>query len=135
NELKFAKFLDRQESIEWWMKNGDNGKDWLSIRYFNEVSQKKELFYPDWIYKKKDGTIGIWDTKGGQTASSIETKNKAEELQRRIRNLNGYDREGIRYEGGIVIEANAMWYCNSRAEYHYRQGSTEGWQNMSEIFR
>ena len=135
NELKFAKYLDRQECIEWWMKNGDNGKDWFSIRYFNEVTQKKELFYPDWIYKKKDGTIGIWDTKGGQTASSIETKNKAEELHRRIRKLNGYDREGIRYEGGIVREANAMWYCNSRSEYHYKQGSTEEWQNMSEVFR
>lgn len=39
------------------MKNGDSGKDRLSIRYFNETSQRKELFYPDWIYKKKDGTI------------------------------------------------------------------------------
>lgn len=135
NELKFAKYLDRQESIEWWMKNGDSGKDWLSIRYFNETSQKKELFYPDWIYKKKDGTIGIWDTKGGQTASSVETKNKAEELQRHLRILNGYNREGIRYEGGIVIEANAMWYCNSHDEYRYVQGSTNGWKNMNEMFK
>lgn len=134
NELKFANYLDNQESIKWWMKNGDNGKDWLSIRYFNEVTQKKELFYPDWIYKKKDGTIGIWDTKGGQTASSIETKNKAEELQRRIRVMNGHDREGIRYEGGIVIEANSMWYCNNLEVYKYKQGSTEGWLNMNEIF-
>ena len=134
NELKFAKYLDRQESIDWWMKNGDSGLDWLSIRYFNETTQKKELFYPDWIYKKKDGTIGIWDTKGGQTAAAVETKNKAEELQRHIRQLNGYNREGIRYEGGIVIEANAMWYCNSNYEYKYVQGSTEGWKNMNEIF-
>ncbi len=134
NEQKFANYLDKQECIEWWMKNGDNGKDWLSIRYFNEVTQKTELFYPDWIYKKKDGTIGIWDTKGGQTASSIETKNKAEELQRRIRILNGYHREGIRYEGGIVIEANSMWYYNNNGEYMYKQGSTEGWMNMNDIF-
>ena len=134
NELKFANYLDRQDCIEWWMKNGDNGRDWLSIRYYNEETQKKELFYPDWIYKKKDGTIGIWDTKGGQTAASIETKNKAEELQRRIKILNGNNREGIRYEGGIVIEANAMWYCNNRDEYKYKQGSTEGWRNMNEIF-
>ena len=132
--MKFAKYLDRQESIEWWMKNGDSGKDWLSIRYFNETSQRKELFYPDWIYKKKDGTIGIWDTKGGQTASSTETKNKAEELQRYLKILNSHDREGIRYEGGIVIEANSMWYCNSRDNYQYRQGSTEGWKNMNEVF-
>ena len=134
NEQKFANYLDKQECIEWWMKNGDNGKDWLSIRYFNEVTQKTELFYPDWIYKKKDGTIGIWDTKGGQTASSIETKNKAEELQRRIRILNGYHREGIRYEGGIVIQANSMWYYNNDGEYIYKQGSTEGWHNMNDIF-
>lgn len=134
NELSFANYLDNQESIDWWMKNGGNGKDWLSIRYFNESTNKTELFYPDWIYKKKDGTIGIWDTKGGITASSIETKNKAEELQRRIRILNGHDREGIRYEGGIVIEANSMWYYNNHDEYNYRQGSTEGWQNMNELF-
>ena len=135
NELKFAKYLDKQECIEWWMKNGDSGRDWLSIRYFNETTQRKELFYPDWIYKKKDGTIGIWDTKGGQTASSVETKNKAEELQRHIKILNSHDREGIRYEGGIVIQANAMWYCNNRDKYLYVQGSTEGWKNMNEIFK
>ncbi len=135
NELKFAKYLDKQECIEWWMKNGDSGRDWLSIRYFNETTQRKELFYPDWIYKKKDGTIGIWDTKGGRTASSDETKNKAEELQRHIKILNSHDREGIRYEGGIVIQANSMWYCSSRDEYKYVQGSTEGWKNMNEVFR
>ena len=134
NEIKFANYLDKQECIEWWMKNGDNGKDWLSIRYYNEVTQKTELFYPDWVYKKKDGTIGIWDTKGGQTASSTETKNKAEELQRRIRILNGHNREGIRYEGGIVIQANSMWYYNNNGEYMYKQGSTEGWNNMNDIF-
>ena len=134
NELKFAEYLDSQDCIEWWMKNGDNGKDWLSIRYFNEDTQKKELFYPDWIYKKKDGTIGIWDTKGGQTAASRETKNKAEELQKHIKILNSHDREGIRYEGGIVRKENAMWYCNSRDEYKYIQGSTDGWRNMNELF-
>lgn len=134
NELKFVKYLDRQESIEWWMKNGDSGRDWFSIRYFNETTQRKELFYPDWIYKKKDGTIGIWDTKGGQTAASTETKNKAEELQRHIKALNSHNRESIRYEGGIVIEANSMWYYNNSDEYRYVQGSTEGWKNMSNIF-
>lgn len=134
NELKFAKYLDSQDCIEWWMKNGDSGKDWLSIRYFNEDTQRKELFYPDWIYKKTDGTIGIWDTKGGQTASSTETKNKAEELQRRLKILNGYNREGIQYEGGIVIESNSMWYYNNNDVYKYKHGSTEDWNNMNELF-
>ena len=134
NELAFAQYLDRQENIEWWMKNGDSGRDWLSIRYFNEEENKVCLFYPDWIYKKKDGTIGIWDTKGGQTASSLETKNKAEALQLRIRQLNGHNRESIRYEGGIVVMANQQWYCNDNANYTYKQSSTDGWRNMNELF-
>lgn len=134
NELLFAKYLDSQDCIEWWMKNGDTGKDWLSIRYYNEETNKTDLFYPDWIYKKNDGTIGIWDTKGGQTASSTETKNKAEQLQKYIKNLNGHDREGIRYEGGIVIQANSMWYYNSNDKYNYTEGSTDGWNHMNDIF-
>lgn len=133
-EEKFANYLDGQDAIEWWMKNGDSGKDWFSIRYFNETTQRKELFYPDWIYKKKDGTIGIWDTKDGQTASSIETKNKAEELQRHLKILNNPSREGIRYEGGIVRMENGMWYYNSNDDYQYREGSTEGWKYMNELF-
>lgn len=133
-EEAFAKFLDMQESIEWWFKNGDNGKDWLAIRYYNEVKKEDALFYPDWVYKKKDGTIGIFDTKGGQTASSIETKNKAEALQKRLRILNGWNRETIRYVGGIVIKANGTWYYNDNATYSYQQGNTDGWKRMSDLF-
>lgn len=133
-EENFAKYLDCQDSIEWWMKNGDSGKEYYSIRYYNSIDKKTDLFYPDWIYKKKDGTIGIWDTKGGQTASSQETKDKAEELQRHIKSLNNLNRDGIRYEGGIVRKENAMWYFNNNDVYQYQRGSTDGWQNMNDIF-
>ena len=135
NELNFANYLDQRDDIEWWMKNGDSGRDYLSIRYFNTVEERTDLFYPDWIYKKKDGTIGIWDTKDGQTARSQETKDKAEELQRHIQHLNGYNREFIRYEGGIVMQANGMWYYNSNDTYTYKKGSTEGWKNMNDLFK
>lgn len=135
NELAFAEYLDSQESINWWMKNGDTGKDWFSIRYFNEEEGKVDLFYPDWIYKKKDGTIGIWDTKDGITAKSIETRCKAEELQRRLKVLNGYNREGIRYEGGIVVPFNGTWYYNSNENYSYSPNNTDGWSSFREIFQ
>lgn len=137
NELAFAEYLDSQESIEWWMKNGDTGKDWFSIRYFNEEEGKIDLFYPDWIYKKKDGTIGIWDTKDGITAKSTETRCKADELQHHLKVLNGYDREGIRYEGGIVVPGTSKttWYYNNNANYSYSQSHLDGWKRMSEIFR
>lgn len=135
NELAFAQYLDKQDCIKWWIKNGDSGKDWFSIRYFNEEDNKIELFYPDWIYKKEDGTIGIWDTKEGQTAKEVETKNKAEELQRHIKTLNGYNRKGIRYEGGIVIPGSGTWYYNSNDHYSFSESNKDGWEIMTNIFR
>lgn len=133
-EEAFAKFLDQQDCIEWWFKNGDNGKDWLAIRYYNEVRKEDALFYPDWVYKKTDGTIGIFDTKGGQTASAIETKNKAEALQKRLGILNGWNSETIRYEGGIVRKENDMWYYNDNTTYTYQEGSTDGWKLFADLF-
>ena len=133
-EEAFAKYLDSQKCIEWWFKNGDSGKDWLAIRYYNEVTQQEALFYPDWIYKKTDGTIGIFDTKGGITASDLSTKNKAEALQKRIMSLNAWHRETIRYEGGIAILSNGMWYYNDSETYTYHTGSTDGWKNMNDLF-
>lgn len=134
-EESFAKFLDTQKEIEWWFKNGDSGKDWLAIRYYNDVKKDDALFYPDWVYRKKDGTIGIFDTKGGQTASAVETKNKAEALYKVLKALNGWNREFIRYEGGIVRKENGMWYYNDNATYCYQAGSTEGWKLFADLFR
>lgn len=133
-EEEFAKYLEQNDCIDWWFKNGDSGKDWLAIRYYNEVTKQDALFYPDWVFRKKNGTIGIVDTKGGQTASATETKNKAEALQKRLQRLNGWHRETIRYVGGIVIKANGTWYYNDNMCYSYQKGSTEGWKRFSDLF-
>ena len=133
-EEEFAKYIDSQDTIEWWFKNGDSGKDWLAIRYFNEDRNEEALFYPDWVFMKSDGTIGIFDTKGGQTASSRETKNKAEALQRRIALLNNGGASAFHYVGGIVIAANGTWYYNAHVEYSYQSGSTDGWKRMQDLF-
>ena len=86
------------------------------------------MFYPDWLVKFKDGTLGIYDTKGGMTAAAPETRHKAEALQRRITQLNGYNRESIRYDGGIVIRENGMWYINRQRSYTYLPGKLEAWE-------
>ena len=132
-EEEFAKYLDSQDCIEWWFKNGDNGKDWFAIRYYNEERNDDALFYPDWIFRRQDGTIGIFDTKGGQTASSLETKNKAEALQKRIALLNAQKGKHI-FIGGIAIAANGVWYYNDNTVYSYANGNTDGWKQMQDIF-
>ena len=131
NETAFIKYLEDSPELDWWFKNGDNGKEFLGMKYFDSVEQANRLFYPDWIIKLDDGRICILDTKGGNTASSQETKDKAEELQRRIKLLNQTSK--IKYCGGIVIFANGQWYINDCAEYNYSGSdlSSLGWKTLA----
>lgn len=62
-ELKFEKFCERSEKVEWWYKNGDKGNEYLSIVY-TDNSEKQKLFYPDYIICV-DGALWIIETKGG----------------------------------------------------------------------
>lgn len=129
-ELAFAEYLDSQERVDWWMKNGDSGKDFFSIRYQSSEDGNTHLFYPDWIVRYKDGTIGIYDTKDGFTAASQDTIDKANALYQRIKILNGWNREYIRYEGGIVCQRNGVWMLNKQRLYSYHPKSTEDWEMM-----
>lgn len=95
---------------------------------------KKKHFSIPTGFQKKDGTIGIFDTKGGQTAVSKDTKNKAEALQKRLSMLNNLAEGRINYVGGIVIAANGTWYYNDNEEYAYQPGSTDGWKLMQDMF-
>lgn len=132
NEIAFIKYLEEASEVDWWFKNGDSGKEFFSIKYYNTTEKQYRLFYPDWFVKLNDGRICILDTKGGNTASSIETKDKAEELHRRIVQLNSVS--AIKYAGGIVINANGgQWYIQSEAEYNYNPSNltASGWKTLA----
>jgi len=135
NEIDFIDFLEQKgKKIEWWFKNGDYGKDYFALKYFNSEEGKEKLFYPDWIVKFKDNRIGIFDTKGGQTATSKETKDKADALIKYIKELNkigGIENEFI---GGIVVKANAQWYYNDDDNYSYKQGKLDDWKLLVDLF-
>ena len=131
NETAFIKYIEgKYDKIEWWLKNG-TGKDSLAFKYVSSQDNKERLFYPDWIIKFKDKRIGIFDTKGGITAKSVETKDKAEELQRRIRTLNATSRR-FKYVGGIVEKREMKWVFNDAEEYVYERD--EDWKEMEVVF-
>lgn len=63
SEVKFEKFCEHSNSVEWYYKNGDKGNEYFSIVY-EDNSGKQKLFYPDYIIEA-NGEIWIIETKGG----------------------------------------------------------------------
>lgn len=76
-EQKFEKFLEtNKNAIEWWYKNGDEGKAHYSIGYINSFNEKS-LFYVDFIIKMKNGDIFLFDTKSEDSDPQAAYKHNA----------------------------------------------------------
>ena len=76
SEMLFEKWCEKQEGIDWVYKNGDTGQQYFSIVYIDGL-QNQRLFYADYIVKKKDGSVWVIETKGGETNG----KNKNIDIQ------------------------------------------------------
>lgn len=132
NETKFIQFLEDSPNVVNWFKNGDSGKDYFAIKYFDSTEKRNRLFYPDWFVILDDERICILDTKGGNTASSQETKDKAEALQLYIEKLNSISEK--KYVGGIVVIMNdGQKYINDSKVYKYNPNNLLncGWKNLA----
>jgi len=124
NEVNFIKHIDKSNKVHWWYKNGDSGKEYFALKYFNTAEQTEKLFYPDWIVKFKDNRIGIFDTKLGQTC---KTDGRAKGLAARLKGL------GKNYCGGIVTKQNEVYmFCNS-LDYDDVSPKNNTWKNLSEL--
>ena len=127
NEISFIKYLESKKQILWWYKNGDSGSENLAIKYYNEITEREDLFYPDWIVALEGGGMLICDTKKGSTASDIETKNKADALQKWMKSL-----KKTKIEGGIVSQAGGIWKINNNKTYSFDK-KYSGWKELDEI--
>ena len=129
NEIDFMKYLEENESVEWWYKNGDSGLEYFAIKYYDDFQKTERLFYPDWIGKLKNGKIFIIDTKWGFTATSSETKNKAEALQAWIQKQTKLD-----IIWGIVVQVWGQWMINQNETYNVDNNYSE-FENLSQLLK
>lgn len=114
-EEKFEQMLNASSQIDWWYKNGEKMERYFAVPYsFLDKNQKgrRAAFYPDYIIRFKDGSIGIYDTKSGFTADNEHTRQKAEALQRFIR-----DHANLNLKGGIINVKNNSFYLQDTPEY------------------
>jgi len=133
NEINFIRYLEQQKNlIDWWFKNGNEGKEYFGLRYFNEQEQKTSLFFPDWIIKFNDGRIGIFDTKAGTTASQPQGRETG--LHEKITSMNE-NANANSFVGGLVVQSGGVWYYHTGEGYSYKQGNLgPGWKQLSQLF-
>ena len=94
-ETSFIEKLKNSKNIEWWFKNGDEGLSFFAVPYQDENDENRS-FYIDFIVKFKDGRIGLFDTKSGNTI--IDSRYKSDGLQEYIQR-HQVDKNFI---GGII---------------------------------
>lgn len=128
-EVKFEKFCERSESIEWWYKNGDKGNEYFSIVYVDN-SNRQKLFYPDYIISV-NGELWIIETKGG-----FDRSGNSQDIDlytpKKFGVLKAYlDEHGLK--GGIVRnDATTDELCICMDHYSEDIGSDD-WQVLESV--
>lgn len=109
SEQLFEQYCEKKKDIDWVYKNGDSGQQYFSIVYLDGFN-KQWLFYADYIVKKKDGSIWIIETKGG------ESKGKSNNIDKQIGNkFNAFKDYATQKEikWGFVRDLDNQLYINN----------------------
>lgn len=128
-EVKFEKFCEHSNSVEWWYKNGDKGNEYLSIVY-QDNSGKQKLFYPDYILGA-NGEIWIIETKGG-----FDHSGNSQDIDlytpKKFGVLKAYlDEHGLK--GGIVrndATTDELCIC---MEHYFDDIGSDDWQVLESV--
>lgn len=128
SEQLFEYHLEEREDIDWFFKNGDTGKQYLSIVYRTGFN-KEYLFYPDYIVRKKNGEVWIIETKGGEIQG--KSKNIDKQVENKFLAFKSYaEKEGINW--GFVRDRNNRLYINN-TEYSEDMSGTN-WVRLEDKF-
>lgn len=127
-EQLFERYCEGHPDIDWVYKNGDTGQQYFSIVYMDGL-QKQWLFYPDYIVMKKDGTVWVIETKGGQISG--HSKNIDVQIANKFNAFKQYaEHYGLHW--GFVRDMNNELYLDN-TEY-VEDMNDDRWQPIDEAF-
>lgn len=125
-EKEFVEMIQVSRAVEWWYRNGSNKENYLGIPYFSELSKRDDTFYPDFILKYEDGSLGIYDTKKGITVQLDDTASKSDALQEYIANNS---RKDLKLSGGIVDTRSSGFFVFTGQKYS-KDPNHQGWKRF-----
>lgn len=128
-EKYFENMLDDSNQVEWWYKNGEGQQQYFALSY-QTVDEETKLtklanFYPDYIVRYTDGSVGIYDTKAGRTVTEQSTHDKSDALQAYIAEQN---ETGANLKGGILNKRADGIYIFTGATY---TADLDKWQRFT----
>lgn len=101
-ERDFITFLENHnDSIDWWYKNGDKGKEHYAVPYINSQG-KTALFYVDFVIHLTSGETYLFDTKTANSDPEAPAKHNA--LLQYIS-----EHRGEHLHGGILLFQGMNW--------------------------
>ena len=97
-EQEFALFLEsHSDSIDWWYKNGDCGREHYAVAYTNSQGDKS-LFYVDFVIKMNNGQVFLFDTKTENSDPDAPQKHNA-----LLDYMQNEENSPKHLQGGIII--------------------------------
>ena len=109
-EMLFEQHCEGRQDIEWVYKNGDTGQQYFSIVYVDGI-QKQWLFYADYIVMKKDGTVWVIETKGGEARG--QDKNIDRQIENKFNAFKAYAAKHILHWGFVRDKDNQLYINNT----------------------
>lgn len=109
SEQLFEQYCESRDDIEWVYKNGDTGQQYFSIVYLDAL-RHQWLFYADYIVMKKDGTVWVIETKGGESRG--KDKNIDPQIENKFNAFKAYAaKHGLHW--GFVRDKDNRLYINN----------------------
>ena len=109
SEQLFEQYCEGRDDIDWVYKNGDTGQQYFSIVYLDGL-QHQWLFYADYIVMKKDGTVWVIETKGGEAKG--KDKNIDIQIENKFNAFKAYAaKHGLHW--GFVRDKDNRLYINN----------------------
>ena len=109
-EMLFEQHCEGRQDIEWVYKNGDTGQQYFSIVYIDGI-QHQWLFYADYIVMKKDGTVWVIETKGGEARG--QDKNIDRQIENKFNAFKAYAAKHNLHWGFVRDKDNQLYINNT----------------------